>query len=176
MESIITLYLGDITDLSTDALVNAANNYLVMGSGVAGAIKKKGGRIIEQEAIRQAPIPIGEAVFTTAGDLKAKYVIHAAGMGRDLKTNDHLIKESTKNSLKRAEELNLTSVAFPAIGTGVGGFPTDKCAKIMIGVVKEFLPKAKNLKTVIFALYDKKSYEVFEKELGGNSLSLKRRI
>lgn len=176
MESIITLYLGDITELSTDALVNAANNYLVMGSGVAGAIKKKGGKIIEEQAVRKAPIPIGEAIFTTAGDLKAKYVIHAAGMGRDLKTNAFAIRDSTINSLKRAEELGLSSLAFPAIGTGVGGFPTDKCAKIMIGVVKEFLPKAKSLKTVIFALYDKKSYEVFKKELKGMSLSLKSGI
>ncbi len=176
MESIITLYLGDITELSIDALVNAANNYLVMGSGVAGAIKKKGGKVIEEEAVKKGPIPIGEAVYTTAGNLKAKYVIHAAGMGRDLKTNAHLIENSTLNSLKRADELGLGSVAFPAIGTGVGGFPTDKCAGIMLSVVKEFLPKAKNLKTVIFALYDKKSYEVFEKKLGDFSFSSKRRI
>ncbi|KPL00702.1 MAG: hypothetical protein AMJ90_07840 [candidate division Zixibacteria bacterium SM23_73_2] len=176
MESIITIYLGDITDLSTDAVVNAANNYLVMGSGVAGAIKKKGGRIIEDEAVKKGPIPIGEAVHTTGGELKARYVIHAAGMGRDLKTNAAHIKSSTENSLKRAEELKLGSVAFPAIGTGVGGFPTDRCAKIMISVVLDFLLKAKNLKTVVFALYDKKSYDIFEKELGSLSLSFKRKF
>lgn len=161
----ILLYLGDITDLSTDAVVNAANNYLVMGSGVAGAIKKKGGQIIEDEAVKKGPISIGEAVWTTGGNLKAKFVIHAAGMGRDLKTNATYIKDSTLNSLKRADELKLTSIAFPAIGTGVGGFPTDECAKIMLGVVSDFLAQAKNLKTVIFALFDKGSYEIFEKEL-----------
>jgi len=161
----ITLYLGDITDLSTDAIVNAANNHLVMGSGVAGAIKKRGGQIIEDEAVKKGPIPIGEAVWTTAGDLKAKYVIHAAGMGRDLKTNATHVKDSTLNSLKRADELKLTSIAFPAIGTGVGGFPTDECAKIMIDVARNFVPQAENVKTVIFALLDEGSYDIFEKEL-----------
>jgi len=161
----IMLYLGDITDLSTDAIVNAANNHLVMGSGVAGAIKKKGGQIIEDEAVKKGPIPIGEAVWTTAGNLKAKYVIHAAGMGRDLKTNPTYVRDSTLNSLKRADELKLTSIAFPAIGTGVGGFPIDECAKIMIDVARNFVSEAENLKTVIFALFDKGSYEIFEKEL-----------
>ena len=161
----IMLYLGDITDLSTDAIVNAANNHLVMGSGVAGAIKKKGGQIIEDEAVKKGPIPIGEAVWTTAGNLKAKYVIHAAGMGPDLKTNAAYVKDSTLNSLKRADELKLTSIAFPAIGTGVGGFPIDECAKIMIDVARNFVSEAENLKTVIFALFDKGSYEIFEKEL-----------
>jgi O-acetyl-ADP-ribose deacetylase (regulator of RNase III) len=161
----IMLYLGDITDLSTDAIVNAANNYLVMGSGVAGAIKKKGGQIIEDEAVKKGPIPIGEAIWTTGGDLKAKYVIHAAGMGKDLKTNPVYIKDSTLNSLKRADELKLISIAFPAIGTGVGGFSIEECAKIMLDVIRDYLPKAETLKTVIFALFDKGSYEVFEKEL-----------
>lgn len=161
----IMLYLGDITDLSTDAIVNAANNHLVMGGGVAGAIKKKGGQIIEDEAVKKGPIPIGEAVWTTAGNLKAKYVIHAAGMGRDLKTNATYVKDSTLNSLKRADELKLTSIAFSAIGTGVGGFAIDECAKLMLSIVRDYLPKAETLKTVIFALFDKGSYEVFEKEL-----------
>ncbi len=161
----IMLYLGDITDLSTDAIVNAANNHLVMGSGVAGAIKKKGGQIIEDEAVKKGPISIGEAVWTTGGNLKAKYVIHAAGMGRDLKTNVTYVKNSTLNSLKRADELKLTSIAFPAIGTGVGDFPIDKCAKIMLDVVSNFMPQAENIKTVIFALFDRGSYEIFEKEL-----------
>ena len=161
----IMLYLGDITDLSTDAIVNAANNHLVMGSGVAGAIKKKGGQIIEDEAVKKCPIPIGEAVWTTAGNLKAKYVIHAAGMGKDLKTNPDYIKDSTLNSLKRADELKLTSITFPAIGTGVGGFSIEECAKIMLDVIRDYLPKAKSVMTVIFALFDKGSYEVFEKEL-----------
>ena len=161
----IVLYLGDITDLSTDAIVNAANNHLVMGSGVAGAIKKKGGQIIEDEAVRKGPIPIGEAVWTTGGKLKAKYVIHAAGMGQDLRTNAAYVKNSTLNSLKRADELKLTSIAFPAIGTGVGGFPTDECAKIMLDVVRNFVPQVENIKAVIFALFNKGSYDVFEKEL-----------
>jgi len=159
------LFLGDITDLEVDAIVNAANDYLVMGSGVAGAIKKKGGKIIEKEAVRQAPIPIGEAVYTTAGNLKAKYVIHAAGMGRDLRTNASYIKNSTLNSLKRAEELKLKSVAFPAIGTGVGGFPIEECAQVMISTVKDYLPQTKSIQKVIFALFDKQGYEAFEDQM-----------
>ena len=162
MKPKIELFLGDITDLEVDAIVNAANNYLVMGSGVAGAIKRKGGKIIEEEAVRQAPIPIGEAVYTTAGNLKAKYVIHAAGMGRDLRTNALYIKNSTLNSLKRAEELKLKSIAFPAIGTGVGGFPIEECAKVMIATVKDYLTQTKSIQRVIFALFDKQGYEVFE--------------
>ena len=161
----VMLYLGDITDLSTDAIVNAANNHLVMGSGVAGAIKKEGGKIIEDEAVKKGPIPIGEAVWTNGGDLKAEYVIHAAGMGKDLKTNPTYIKDSTLNSLKRADELEITSIAFPAIGTGVGGFSTEECARIMMDVVRNFVPQAEYVKTVIFALFDEGSYDVFEREL-----------
>ena len=119
----IILIQGDITDYKTDAIVNAANNELWMGSGVAGAIKAKGGIEIEEEAKAKGPIKVGEAVATTAGKLKAKFVIHAAVMGQDSKTNENYIRNATLSSLKEAEELNLSSIAFPALGTGVGGFP-----------------------------------------------------
>ena len=158
----IEFYLGDITDLEVDAVVNAANNHLWMGSGVAGAIKRKGGEEIEKEAVKKGPIPIGETVFTTAGKLKAQYVIHAAVMGQDLKTNEEYIRNATLNSLKLAEELKLESMAFPALGTGVGGFPINDCAKIMISVVKEFLKNRKYLQKMIFALFDKKSFDIFK--------------
>ena len=125
----IKLIQGDITDQEVDAIVNAANNHLWMGAGVAGAIKRKGGREIEDEAMKKGPIPIGEAVITSAGKLKAKYVIHAAVMGQDLTTNEEYIKNATLNSLKRAEELKIKSIAFLAFGTGVGGFPTDKIGR-----------------------------------------------
>jgi O-acetyl-ADP-ribose deacetylase (regulator of RNase III) len=157
----IKLVQGDITDQETDAIVNAANNRLWMGAGVAGAIKRKGGKEIEDEAIRKGPIPIGEAVVTSAGKLKAKYVIHAAVMGQDLTTNEEYIKNATLNSLKRAEELKIKSIAFPAFGTGVGGFPIDKCAQIMLDQVKDFSKKTKYLKEILFVLFDKKSYNIW---------------
>ena len=157
----IKLIQGDITEQEVDAIVNAANNHLWMGVGVAGAIKRKGGIEIEKEAMSKGPIPVGEAVVTKAGSLKAKYVIHAAVMGQDLMTNEEYIKSTTLNSLKRAEELKIKSIAFPAFGTGVGGFPVDECARIMLAEVKNFSKNAKSLKEVRFVLFDKKSYDIW---------------
>jgi len=165
-EVTIELYQGDITELKADAIVNAANNHLWMGAGVAGAIKRKGGKIIEEEAVAQGPIPIGEAVVTTAGKLPAKYVIHAAGMGRDLRTDFNKVKECTKSSLLRAEEKSLSSIAFPAIGTGVGGLSYEECAWAMLGAVVNHISKPTNLKRVIFALFDNAAYKAFQEELG----------
>jgi O-acetyl-ADP-ribose deacetylase (regulator of RNase III) len=161
----IKLIQGDITEQQVDAIVNAANNHLWMGAGVAGAIKRKGGIEIEEEAMKKGPIPVGETVATKAGSLKAKYVIHAAVMGQDLIPSEEYIKNATINSLKRAEELKIKSIAFPAFGTGVGGFSTDRCAEIMIGAVKEFSPKIEYLKEIIFVLFDKKSYDVWSVRL-----------
>lgn len=154
------IYLGDITDQEVDAIVNAANNHLWMGSGVAGAIKRKGGPMIEDEAVKVGPIDVGQAVATNAGNLKARYVIHAAGMGQDLQTSDELVRTSTLSSLKEAERLKLKSIAFPAIGTGVGGLDMRRCAEIMIEVIKGFEPEF--LREVRFVLFDQNSYEVFK--------------
>jgi O-acetyl-ADP-ribose deacetylase (regulator of RNase III) len=161
----IKIVQGDITDQDVDAVVNAANNHLWMGAGVAGAIKRKGGVEIEREAMSKGPVPVGEAVVTSAGKLKARYVIHAAVMGRDLTTNEEYIRLATVNSLKRAEELNIEAIAFPALGTGVGGFPTDRCADIMIDAVRGFSEKIRNLKEVRFVLFDKKSYDIWSVRL-----------
>jgi len=161
----IEVYQGDITDLDVEALVNAANNRLWMGGGVAGAIKAKGGKVIEEEAVKKGPIPVGEAVVTGAGRLPAKHIIHAAVMGQDLRTDKEKVKTSTLNSLKRAEELKLTSLAFSALGTGVGRFSLYECAQIMIDVVVDFLQKTKMIKKVVFALYGQAPYEIFHKYL-----------
>ncbi len=161
----IKLYRGDITDLEVEAIVNAANNQLLMGAGVAGAIKRKGSIIIEKEAIKKAPIPIGEAITTKGGNLKAKYVIHAAAMGIDLKTDAEKIRNATKNALLRCKELKIKSVAFPSIGTGVGGFPLDKAAKIMINEVEQHLSTDIYLVVVIFALFSKNSFNEFKNAL-----------
>src|SRR5262245_66105151 len=111
-----SLERGDITDAEVDAIVNAANSELWMGTGVAGAMKRKGGVVIEEEALRQGPIEVGEAVLTVAGNLPAMHVIHAATMGKDLKTDPEKIHAATKSSLALAEKHKLESIAFPALG------------------------------------------------------------
>lgn len=161
----ITLYEGDITQLTTEAIVNAANNHLWMGAGVAGAIKRAGGAEIEQEAVSKGPIPVGEAVVTGAGQLKARYVIHAAAMGQDLRTDAEKIRAATANSLKRADELGLRSIAFPALGTGVGGFSYRQAAEVMIKAMRQHLVGQTSLEEVVLALYGQQAYEAFAVEL-----------
>lgn len=161
----VRLHRGDITEMDCDAIVNAANNRLLMGGGVAGAIKRKGGQKIEEEALALGPISIGEAVVTGAGRLKAKYVVHAAVMGMDFKTDANKIKEATLNSLKRAEELQISSIAFPALGTGVGRFLMEKAARIMISAVSEYLQKKSHPKTIVFVLFSEDAYAVFDRVL-----------
>jgi O-acetyl-ADP-ribose deacetylase (regulator of RNase III) len=161
----IEVYKGDITRLELDALVNAANNRLWMGGGVAGALKRAGGKEIEAEAVKKGPVPIGEAVVTGAGKLKARYVIHAAVMGPDLQTDAEKIRQATRNSLLRADELGIKSLVFPALGTGVGGFPLDECARIMISEVRRHSARETGLARVVFALFDQLAYQVFKQEL-----------
>ncbi len=156
---------GDIAQLELDALVNAANNHLWMGGGVAGALKRAGGKEIEAEAVSQGPIPVGEAVVTGAGRLKARYIIHAAVMGQDLRTDAAKIRQSTKNSLLRADEISIKSIAFPALGTGVGGFPLDECARIIISEVNQYSARETALERVVFALYNEPAYQIFKQEL-----------
>jgi O-acetyl-ADP-ribose deacetylase (regulator of RNase III) len=163
--TVISIIRGDITEQGVDALVNAANNHLWMGGGVAGAIKRRGGAIIEQEAIAKGPIQIGDAIFTTAGRLKAKYVIHAAVMGQDLNTDENKIRMATRNSLLLANQLKIKSVAFPALGTGVGGFSKEKCAEIMINEVISHIKQKSSLKKIIFVLFDQLAYSAFERVL-----------
>jgi len=154
---------GDITECAVDAVVNAANNYLWMGAGVAGAIKRKGGQVIEDEAVQQGPIPVGEAVVTNAGALKARYVIHAAVMGQDLATNAEMIRQATINSLKRAMERGLTSVAFPALGTGVGGFSMHEAAQVMVEATCSVLQSTpqNSLQRVMFVLFTPDTVQPF---------------
>jgi O-acetyl-ADP-ribose deacetylase (regulator of RNase III) len=156
---------GDISQCEADAIVNAANNHLWMGSGVAGALKRAGGQEIEAEAMAKGPIPIGEAVTTGAGRLKATYVIHAAVMGQDLRTDANIIAEATESSLRRADESGCKSVAFPALGTGVGGFSLDECARIMMNAVQKYTSGVTTLEKVIFVLYGEPAYRVFKREL-----------
>ena len=165
--STLELIEGDITEMATDAIANAANSHLQHGGGVAGAIVRKGGWIIQEESNKIGYVPVGEAAITTAGKLKAKYVIHAVGpVWRDGKENeDEKLRNATLNSLKLADKNNLRSIAFPAISAGIFGFPIDRCAKIMLSTTIEYLNEETRLERVIFCLYGKKSFEAFQKEL-----------
>ncbi len=157
----VDLIQGDIADQEVDAVVNAANDCLWMGSGVAGAIRHKGGAEIEREAVAQCPIPIGESVITGAGGLKAKYVIHAAGMGQDLRADEEKVVAATSSALLRATENQLESIAFPAIGAGVGGLSVHLCARAMIDVVVDHLLGSSSLTCVRFVLFDERTHEAF---------------
>ncbi len=161
----IDVQQGDITQVEVDAVVNAANNHLWMGGGVAGALKRAGGPEVEAEALTKGPIPVGEAAVTTAGRLPARYVIHAAVMGQDLQTNAEKIRQATRNSLLRADELGIKTIAFPALGTGVGGFPLSECARIMIGEVIQYSTGETGLAPVTFVLFDEAVFGVFRQEL-----------
>lgn len=161
----IEISQGDITASTAEAIVNAANNHLWMGSGVAGAIKRKGGQVIEDEAVKKGPIPVGQAVETSAGKLPHKYVIHAAGMGQDLRTDSSIVYETTVNTLLLADRLKLKSLAFPAIGTGVGGLSLEMCARTMKDAVCDTSEKLVNLKAIQFVLFDDTAFEVFRKEI-----------
>jgi O-acetyl-ADP-ribose deacetylase (regulator of RNase III) len=161
----IKLYLGDITDLSLDAIVNAANSALQLGGGVAGAIRRRGGPRIQEECNKIGGTPVGTAVITTGGNLKARHVIHAVGPRYGEGDEDEKLRRATLNSLRLTDEHNLRSIAFPAISTGIFGFPLDRAARIMVHAVKEYLAGLTGLELVIFALYDKKAYQAFEREL-----------
>jgi O-acetyl-ADP-ribose deacetylase (regulator of RNase III) len=158
---LLTVLLGDITEQATDAIVNAANNHLWMGSGVAGAIKARGGEEIEREAMKLGPIEPGQAVTTSAGRLKARYCIHAAAMGQDLVTNGELIGKATRSALAEAARLGLESVAFPALGTGIGGFPVEACARLMIAAALDHSPTNSKPASVSFVLRDEPTFHSF---------------
>jgi len=162
----IEIIQGDITEQPVDAIVNAANNHLWMGAGVAGAIKRKGGDLIEQEAVSQGPVEVGEAVITSAGNLSASHVIHAVGMGQDLKTDVEKVSAATRSSLILAGENALTSIALPAIGTGVGGLSLVACAQSMIDTTVDVLTASKlGIQRVVFVLFDEDGHTAFKKHL-----------
>jgi len=163
----IRILEGDICDRDVDAIVNAANSQLWMGGGVAGAIKRRGGGAIEKEAVAKGPIPIGESVATGAGTLKAKHVIHAAVMGADLATDAGKIRRAALSALALAGQLGLRSIAFPALGTGIGGFPFDECARIMRQALADQASKETSVSTVEFVLFGRDAREAFERVFEG---------
>ena len=153
---------GDISRQPCDAVVNAANNHLWMGSGVAGALKKAGGASIEREAMALGPIEVGGAVTTDAGNLPCRWVIHAAVMGQDLVTDADKVRRATASALAEAERIAAGTVALPALGTGVGGLSMEDCARAMRAGLEDALPLGK-VRRVIFVLYGPRAYEAFRK-------------
>ena len=162
---VLELLDGDLTEMETDAVVNAANAQLILGGGVAGAIKRKGGPQIQAECNKIGGTFVGGAVITTGGNLKARHVIHAVGPRMGEGNEDQKLKNATLNSLKVADENNLKSISFPAISTGIFGFPIGRCAEIMLKTTIEYLRGQTGLEKVVFCLFGRDSYEVFAKQL-----------
>jgi O-acetyl-ADP-ribose deacetylase len=162
----ISIERGDLTDREVDAVVNPANTLLTMTTGVAAAIKRKGGVIIEEEATRQGPVEAGEAVLTPGGNLIATHVIHAAVMGADLKTDASIVGKATRAVLAVADKHRLTSIALPALGTGVGHVPPAAAAEAMLEAVVAHLKAGKtSLKRVLFVLYQDDAHRAFTETL-----------
>ena len=153
---------GDITELHTDAIVNAANSSLILGAGVAGAIRAKGGPIIQQKCDEIGGCPVGGAVITAGGNLKARHVIHAVGPRKGEGDEEEKLKNATLNSLKVADENGMKSIGFPAISTGVYGFPIERCAEIMLSVAIDYLQRETGVVRVVFCLYGEEAFGVFE--------------
>lgn len=163
--SILELVEGDITEMDTEAIVNAANANLILGGGVAGAIRRKGGPEIQRECNKIGGTFVGGAVKTTGGNLQAKYVIHTVGPRMGEGNEDEKLKNATLNSLKLADEENIKSISFPAISSGVFGFPIDRCAKIMLQTTINYLKGQTDIEKVVFCLFVQDSFRVFENRL-----------
>ncbi len=163
--SILQLIRGDITEQDTEAIVNAANCQLILGGGVAGAIRKKGGPAIQQECNKIGETFVGGAVKTTGGNLKAKYVIHAVGPRMGEGDEDNKLRDATLNSLKLADHDQIKSISFPAISTGIFGFPIERCAEVMLDVVINYLKGKTSIEKVVFCLFTEADYRVFEQQL-----------
>ena len=154
---------GDLTAYRVDAIVNPANNDLVLGGGLAGAIARRGGPAIQEECDRHGPVAVGEAAITGAGKLPARFVIHQASMRLGEATTAEGLASSTRAVLKLAEESGVKSLAFPATGTGIGGFPVRQAAEIMLGEVAAHAAAGSKIGDVYFVLFDTEAYRVFRK-------------
>ena len=162
----IILRQGDLTEMDVDAIVNAANNDLQLGGGVAGAIRRKGGDAIQRECDAIGSIPVGGAAITGGGKLRARFVIHAASMQLGGATSARALRSATAHSLRIAAERGLHSIAFPAVGTGIAGFPVSECARVMLHEVVEHLKTPTSLERIHFILFDNEALAEFEKVFG----------
>lgn len=158
----IEILRGDLTEMDTDAIVNAANNDLQLGGGAAGAIRRKGGPKIQEECNEIGPVPVGGAAITSGGNLKARFVIHAASMQLGGQTSAHALRSSTAHSLRIAAQKGLKTIAFPAVGTGIAGFPLRECAEIMLREVAKHFEGPTSLERVKFVLFDEEALGAFQ--------------
>jgi O-acetyl-ADP-ribose deacetylase (regulator of RNase III) len=163
VEEKFVLLQGDLTEMDVDAVVNAANNDLQLGGGVAGAIRRKGGDQIQRECNDIGSIPVGGAAITSGGKLRARFVIHAASMQLGGETTAHALRSSTAHALRIAAENGLRTIAFPAVGTGIAGFPVPECARIMLREIAEHLKKPTSIEKIYFVLFDAHALSEFEK-------------
>jgi O-acetyl-ADP-ribose deacetylase (regulator of RNase III) len=154
---------GDITEEDTEAIVNAANSQLQHGGGVAGAIARKGGREIQEESDKIGYVPVGSAAITTGGNLRANYVIHAVGPRMGEGDEDEKLRNATLNSLRLADDEGISSIAFPAISTGIFGYPIERCSKIMLTALHQFCFGETAIREVRFCLFDEAALETFRK-------------
>jgi O-acetyl-ADP-ribose deacetylase (regulator of RNase III) len=154
---------ADVTQLEVDAIANAANTQLMHGGGVAGAISRAGGATVQRESDERAPIGLGEAVETTAGDMPARWVIHAATMELGGPTSAEIIERATRSTLDRAEQLGCRSLALVAFGTGVGGFPLDEAARLMVGAARDH---EGGLERIVFAVHGDEAERAFRDAVG----------
>lgn len=164
-QTILELIEGDITEVDTEAIVNPANAALVLGGGVAGAIRTKGGPVIQRECDTYHGISVGAAVKTSGGNLKAKYVIHAVGPRMGEGDEDTKLKNATLSALKLADRDEIITLTFPAISTGIFGFPMDRCADIMLKNTIDYLNGDTDLEKVAFCLDGKGAYKIFQQHL-----------
>lgn len=158
----VEILQGDLTEMNVDAIVNAANNDLKLGGGVAGAIRRKGGPQIQIECDEIGTIPVGGAAITSGGNLKARFVIHAASMELGGRTTSQALRNSTAHSLRIAAQKNLKTIAFPAVGTGIAGFPMRECAETMLNEVARHFEGPTSVEKVSFVLFDQEAFNVFE--------------
>jgi O-acetyl-ADP-ribose deacetylase len=158
----IEIRQGDITEMDVDAIVNAANNELQLGGGLAGAIRRKGGPSIQAECNEIGTIPVGGAAITSGGSLKARHVIHAASMQLGGGTSAHSLRSSTAHALRIAAGKGLRTIAFPAVGAGIGGFPMRECAEIMLREAARHFEGPTSIEKVCFVLFDKDALAAFE--------------
>ncbi len=156
------IIVGDLVEQSVDAIVNAANNDLVLGGGVAGAIRRRGGATIQQECDAHGPIRVGEAAITGGGDLPAHHVIHAASMALGGRTSAESLRSSMRHVFRLASEHGVRTIAIPAVGTGIAGFPLDECARVMARCVLDARATEWRAEEVRFVLFDKAAKHVFE--------------
>jgi O-acetyl-ADP-ribose deacetylase (regulator of RNase III) len=161
----VALWNGDICDLEVDAIVNPANVTLWMSTGVGGAIKRRGGDTVEFAAVRQAPVALGEAVVTSAGNLAVRWVIHAVSLDQHRRTSAEIIDRAVRSAFRRARELGVETLAIPALGTGVGGFPLAEAARITVAAVRDEAARAPAIREVTFALRGAAPYEAFRAAL-----------